>query len=132
VYAQLSKPDMRLPIHQALHGDACVPCPFGRLNFDALTLSFERPDFRRFPMLALAYQAAGKGGLYTAVYNSANEIAVAAFLNNTIPFLAIPDIVRHVLDKDWSGGEFVLESVMDADKNARILAERFIAQKLEK
>jgi 1-deoxy-D-xylulose-5-phosphate reductoisomerase len=132
VYAQLSKPDMRLPIHQALHGDDCVPCPFGRLEFDGLALSFEKPDFERFPMLALAYQAGERGGLCPAVYNGANEAAVAAFLANALPFLAIPDIVAYVLNKDWEGGAFDLEAVMEADRRARSLAEEYIAHKREK
>jgi 1-deoxy-D-xylulose-5-phosphate reductoisomerase len=126
VYAQLSKPDMRLPIHQALYGDRCVPCPFGRLDFDDLTLSFEKPDLERFPMLALAYQAGTRGGLCPAAYNGANEAAVAAFLANAVPFLAIADIVAYVLDRDWDSGEFDLETVMEADRKARRLAEEYI------
>jgi 1-deoxy-D-xylulose-5-phosphate reductoisomerase len=126
VYAQLSKPDMRLPIHQALYGDDCVPCPFGRLDFDGLTLSFEKPDFERFPMLALAYQAGTRGGLCPAAYNGANEAAVAAFLENAVSFIAIPDIVAYVLDRDWNKEEFDLESVMEADRKARRLAEEYI------
>jgi 1-deoxy-D-xylulose-5-phosphate reductoisomerase len=131
VYAQLSKPDMRLPLHQALHGDHCVPCPFGRLDFDALTLSFEKPDFERFPMLGLAYRAGAQGGLCPAAYNGANETAVAAFLANAVPFLAIPDIVAYVLDRDWAGGTFDLETVMEADRRARRFAEEYIAQRRE-
>jgi 1-deoxy-D-xylulose-5-phosphate reductoisomerase len=132
VYAQLSLPDMRLPIHQALYGDACVPCPFGRLDFDGLTLGFEKPDFRRFPMLAYAYQAAEKGGLYPAVYNGANEAAVAAFLKNAVAFLDIPTIVEYVLNRDWKAGALDLESVLDADHKARLIAGEYIAKKLEK
>ncbi|GHV79683.1 1-deoxy-D-xylulose 5-phosphate reductoisomerase [Spirochaetia bacterium] len=132
VYAQLSKPDMRLPIHQALYGDACVPCPFGRLDFDNLSLSFEKPDFERFPMLALAYRAAEKGGLYPAVYNGANEIAVASFLKNAAAFLDIPKIVEYVLSKNWKEGKFDLESVLDADHRARLIAGEYIAKNLEK
>jgi 1-deoxy-D-xylulose-5-phosphate reductoisomerase len=122
---------MRLPIHQALYGDDCVPCPFGRLEFDTLALTFEKPDFERFPMLALAYQAGAKGGLWPAAYNGANEAAVAAFLANAVPFLAIPDIVSYVLDRDWKEKEFDFESVMEADQKARRIAEDRIAQKWE-
>jgi 1-deoxy-D-xylulose-5-phosphate reductoisomerase len=131
LYAQLSKPDMRLPLHQALYGDDCVPCPFGRLDFDGLTLSFEKPDLGRFPMLALAYQAGARGGLCPAAYNGANETAAAAFLANAVPFLAIPEIVAYVLERDWGGGTFDLEAVMEADGKARRLAEERIAQKWE-
>jgi 1-deoxy-D-xylulose-5-phosphate reductoisomerase len=132
VYAQLSKPDMRLPIHQALYGDACVPCPFGRLDFDGLTLDFEKPDFRRFPLLALAYQAAREGGLYPAVYNGANEVAAASFLKNAATFLDIPGIVEYVLSRDWKKGKFDLESVLEADHKARLIAGEYIANHLEK
>jgi 1-deoxy-D-xylulose-5-phosphate reductoisomerase len=132
VYAQLSQPDMRLPIHQALYGDACVPCPFGRLEFSNLTLEFEKPDFERFPMLSLAYQAAAKGGLYPAVYNGANEAAVAAFLQNRIGFLDIPRLVGYILESDWKNKGLDLESILEADRKARTLAETYIKQKLEK
>jgi 1-deoxy-D-xylulose 5-phosphate reductoisomerase len=57
---------------------------------------------------------------------------VAAFLANAVPFLAIPDIVAYVLDRDWAGGDFDLESVMEADRRARSFAEGYIAQKWEK
>jgi 1-deoxy-D-xylulose-5-phosphate reductoisomerase len=131
VYAQLSGPDMRLPLHQALYGDDCVPCPFGALDFDGLFLSFEKPDLIRFPMLALAYQAGAKGGLYPAAYNGANEIAVAAFLAKTVPFPAIPDIAAYVLDRDWNREGFDLESILEADREARLLAEGYILQRWE-
>jgi 1-deoxy-D-xylulose-5-phosphate reductoisomerase len=70
LHAELSRPDMRLPIHKALHYPAAAPCPFARLEFDApaaspLALTFEQPDGRRFPMLPLAYTALEAGPLYT-------------------------------------------------------------------
>jgi 1-deoxy-D-xylulose-5-phosphate reductoisomerase len=83
-------------------------------------------------MLAFAYQAGTRGGLCPAAYNGANEIAVAAFLAASIPFLAIPDIVAYVLDRDWDCGEFDLEAVMEADRRARRLAGGYITQKWEK
>jgi 1-deoxy-D-xylulose-5-phosphate reductoisomerase len=132
VYAQLSQPDMRLPIHQALYGDDCVPCPFGRLDFDALTLSFEKPDTERFPLLALAYEAGARGGLCPAAYNGANEAAVAAFLANALPFLAIADIVAYVIDREWGGEAVDVETVLEADRRARRLAEEYIAHKRER
>ncbi|AEF85093.1 1-deoxy-D-xylulose 5-phosphate reductoisomerase [Treponema primitia ZAS-2] len=132
VYAQLSKPDMRLPIHQALYGDDCVPCPFGRLDFDALTLDFEKPDFDRFPMLALAYQASRNGGLYPAVFNGANEIAVASFLKKGISFLDIPRIVGYVLNRDWKNSGVTMEAILEADSRSRALAESYILHSLEK
>ncbi|MDR0555252.1 MAG: 1-deoxy-D-xylulose-5-phosphate reductoisomerase [Treponema sp.] len=132
VYAALSKPDMRLPIQNALSFPECLPCPFGRLEFDALTLEFEKPDGERFPMLPLAYEAARQGGLYPAAYNAANEIAVAAFLATTVSFLDIPRIVQYVLNTHWGElgngtGPGALEAIMETDKRARLLAEKYIA-----
>jgi 1-deoxy-D-xylulose-5-phosphate reductoisomerase len=121
VYAQLSRPDMRLPIHDALYSPRRLPCPFGVLDFDALTLEFEKPDPERFPMLPLAYEAARLGGVYPAVYNAANEAAAAAFLSNTAGFLDIPRIVEYVLQGDWTSSypAPTLESILGADAEAR-------------
>jgi 1-deoxy-D-xylulose-5-phosphate reductoisomerase len=124
VYAQLSKPDMRLPIHGALYYPQCRPCSFGRLDFDALTLEFEKPDFGRFPMLPLAYEAARAGAAYPTAYNAANEVAAAAFLKNAIGFLDIPRIVDYVLNSDWSTLDRDIDSIMEADARARRLAEQ--------
>jgi 1-deoxy-D-xylulose-5-phosphate reductoisomerase len=134
VYAQLSRPDMRLPIHNALHYPDCAPCSFGRLDFAALTLEFEAPDFRAFPMLSLAYEAAKRGGLYTTVYNAANEAAASAFLTKRAGFLDIPRIVEYVLEKDF-GVSVDFESpdalgiILEADKKARMAADMYISEK---
>ncbi|MDR0289884.1 MAG: 1-deoxy-D-xylulose-5-phosphate reductoisomerase [Treponema sp.] len=125
VYAQLSRPDMRLPIHQALHWPQTVPAnEFGRLEFDSLTLEFCQPDTQKFPLLGLAYEAAKKGGLYPCAYNAANEAGAAAFLGGRIGFLDIGRITGYVLDKDWSGEPADIASVMEADRQARIMAEK--------
>ncbi|MDR2398152.1 MAG: 1-deoxy-D-xylulose-5-phosphate reductoisomerase [Spirochaetaceae bacterium] len=118
VYAQLSYPDMRLPIQQALSYPVRGGASWGTLNFDALTLEFTKPDTTVFPMLPLAYEALKKGSAYPVVYNAANEIAVAAFLENRIPFLAIPQIVSQVLDRDWSVSP-TIESIREIDSQAR-------------
>jgi 1-deoxy-D-xylulose-5-phosphate reductoisomerase len=134
VYAQLSRPDMRLPIHNALHYPDCTPCSFGRLDFTSLTLEFEAPDFEAFPMLSLAYEAAKRGGLCTAVYNAANEAAAAAFLTKRIGFLDIPRIVEYVLEKgsdvsiDFESPD-ALQIILEADKKARMAADMYIAEK---
>jgi 1-deoxy-D-xylulose-5-phosphate reductoisomerase len=119
VYAQMSRPDMRLPIHDALYWPRTVSSSFGALDFEALTLEFEKPDCRNFPMLPLAYDAAGAGGLYPAAYNAANEAAVAAFLEERIEFLDIPRIVEYVLTQDWTTPFPDLETILDADRRAR-------------
>ncbi|MDR1949255.1 MAG: 1-deoxy-D-xylulose-5-phosphate reductoisomerase [Spirochaetaceae bacterium] len=127
VYGQLSRPDMRLPIQHALLYPERGDCPFGRLSFDALTLEFEKPDGKRFPMLPLAYEAARRGGFYPAAYNAANEEGVSAFLAGTLGFLDIPRIVEYVLAEDWiPAGEPSPESILDADRKSRKIALHYI------
>jgi 1-deoxy-D-xylulose-5-phosphate reductoisomerase len=131
-YAQLSLPDMRLPILKALYWPETPPSDqsgdwgFGRLDFNALSLEFHQPDPQKFPMLPLAYEAIKKGGLYPCAYNGANEAAVAAFLEGRIDFLDINRITRYVLDRDWSAEPADIASVIEADRQAGILAEKEI------
>jgi 1-deoxy-D-xylulose-5-phosphate reductoisomerase len=134
VYAQLSRPDMRLPIHEALYWPEARPSPFGALDFRGLSLDFEAPDTERFPMLGLAYEAARRGGIYPCVYNGANEAAAAAFLEGRIGFLDIPRIVEYVLKRDFlspgftpdrTGGD--IQEILAADIRARDLAGEYMA-----
>ncbi len=118
VYAQLSKPDMRLPIQDALFFPDKGKTSFAALDFSSLDLHFEKPDTEKFPLLPLAYSAAQSGALYPAAYNAANEEAVALFLSGTIDFLKIASIVERVLQKDWTA-PLTLESVHEADSQAR-------------
>ncbi|MDR1443618.1 MAG: 1-deoxy-D-xylulose-5-phosphate reductoisomerase [Treponema sp.] len=121
LYAQLSRPDMRLPIREALYWPELSPFPFGDLDLPGLHLDFEAPDEERFPMLPLAAEAARRGGLYPCAYNAANEEAVEAFFQGRAGFLDIPAIVRYVLDRDWEG-ELSLESITEADGRSRRIA----------
>jgi 1-deoxy-D-xylulose-5-phosphate reductoisomerase len=132
VYAQLSRPDMRLPIHEALCWPETTPSPFGALDFDALTLAFEKPDGEKFPMLPLSYEAARLGGLYPCVYNGANEAAVEGFFAGRAGFLDIPRIVEYVLSKRWNADTLNMESVLEADRMARELAQEFIDFRIKK
>ncbi|MDR0999149.1 MAG: 1-deoxy-D-xylulose-5-phosphate reductoisomerase [Treponema sp.] len=125
VYAQLSRPDMRLPIQEALYWPESAPSPFGSLDFAGLTLEFEKPDGERFPMLPLAYHAARRGGLYPCVYNGANEEAVAAFFSGEAGFLDIPLIVDYVLQENWTDNPDML-SILEADRLSREKARFFI------
>jgi len=131
LYAQLSRPDMRLPILKALYWPK-IPMEgngnwgFDRLDFNALTLEFYQPDPLKFPMLPLAYEAMKKGGLYPCAYNGANEAAAAAFLAGRIGFLDIARITGYVLDRDWSAEPADIASVMEADRRARLLAGKEI------
>ncbi|MCL2800261.1 MAG: 1-deoxy-D-xylulose-5-phosphate reductoisomerase [Treponema sp.] len=127
IYAQLSKPDMRHPIHDALYWPVTTPSRLETISFDSLCLEFYKPDTNKFPMLNLAWKAAEKGALYPCVYNSANEIAVSAFLEEKIKFTDIPKITEHVLEADWSGNCLDLETVLKTDKEARNKAINLIS-----
>ncbi|MDR2403437.1 MAG: 1-deoxy-D-xylulose-5-phosphate reductoisomerase [Spirochaetaceae bacterium] len=133
VYGQLSRPDMRLPIQQALYYPEKRAFPFGRLSFDALTLEFEKPDGERFPMLPLAYEAARRGGYYPVAYNAANEEGVSAFLAGTIGFLDISRTVEYVLQRDWIPVELLSpEAILEADSKSRRIALQYIKDISEK
>jgi 1-deoxy-D-xylulose-5-phosphate reductoisomerase len=122
VYAQLSQPDMRLPIHTALYYPEITPCAFASLDFTSLNLTFSAPDTGRFPLLSLAYAALNAGGGYPVAYNAANEAAAARFIQGEIGFMDIPRLVEQTLQKDWSAAADTLESILDIDQKARRLS----------
>ena len=126
IYAQMSKPDMRHPIHDALYWPVTASSGLEPLDFDSLTLDFFKPDIQKFPMLKYARQAAEKGELYPCAYNAANEEAAAAFLEEKIKFTDIPRITDHVLQADWQGDVFNLDIILKADTDARFKANSFI------
>jgi len=119
IYAQLSKPDMRHPIHDAIYYPVTTESTLEPISFDSLTLEFSKPDPDKFPMLKYAWEAAKQGALYPCAYNAANETAVTAFLEQKIGFLDIPKITEHVLQADWSADNLDLETVLEADNAAR-------------
>src|SRR5579864_7563117 len=96
--AHLGYPDMRVPISYALTYPERAGTPVAPLDLTSLTLEFEAPDLETFPLLALAREAGEKGGTYPCVFNAANEVAVAAFLAGSLPFLGIADVVRDALE----------------------------------
>jgi 1-deoxy-D-xylulose-5-phosphate reductoisomerase len=123
VLAQLSNPDMRTPIAYALAYPERIEAGVEPLDLlKVATLDFVAPDFIRFPGLALAYQALRAGGSAPAVLNAANEVAVAAFLNKQIPFLAIPRLIEDVLADLPATTVNTLEDVISADAAARLVA----------
>jgi 1-deoxy-D-xylulose-5-phosphate reductoisomerase len=126
IYAQLSKPDMRHPIHDAIYWPVTTESTLEPISFDSLTLEFSKPDSDKFPMLKYAWEAAMRGALYPCAYNAANETAVTAFLEQKIGFLDIPKITDHVLQADWTAGALDLETVLGADNAARQRAEALI------
>ncbi|MBR3450041.1 MAG: 1-deoxy-D-xylulose-5-phosphate reductoisomerase [Bacteroidales bacterium] len=100
VMAQLSQPDMRLPIQYALSYPRRIDLNTQRLDFAGLSrLTFEKPDTERFPCLRLAYEALDKGGNATCILNGANEVAVAAFLEGRIRFIEIPQVIDGTMSR---------------------------------
>lgn len=127
VIAQMGLPDMRLPIQYALTFPQRIPGPVSRLDLTKLQkLTFEAPDTTRLPALSLAYEAGKIGGTMPAVLNAANEIAVYAFLQRKISFLSIPIVVEKVMEKHASINNPGLDEIMDADRWARAIAEKFL------
>lgn len=121
--AQLSAPDMRLPIQYALMLTERRAAGFGRLDLaKAGALRFEAPDFDRFPALPLAYAALKEGGALPIAYNGANEIAAALFLEGKLGFLDIPVLVEHAMAKIERGKPQTLSDVLAIDAAARRLA----------
>ncbi len=126
--AQLSWPDMCLPIQYAMTYPDRLPGRLPGLDLaKAKNLEFFEPNFRRFPCLTLAREAARKGGTWPAVLNAADEIAVHAFLNEEIPFTAIPKIIEKTLAKHKGGEHLSLSAVLEADRWGRQTAKEFIS-----
>lgn len=129
VLAQLGNPDMRTPIAYCLGLPERIDSGVGELDFGALSaLTFQKPDFDRFPCLKLAYQAMNAGGAAPCVLNAANEVAVAAFLDKRIKFTDIAQVVAHCLAQDFSDGHHDIESLLAQDAQTRRQAETFIGK----
>lgn len=125
--AQLSPPDMRLPIQYALTYPAHLPSPCRQLDLAALaSLTFERPDEVRFPALGIARDAGVAGGTYPTVLSAADEVAVTAFTRGRIGFLEIVSIVEETLQDHERLAVTNLEVMMHADAWARRTAEHRI------
>jgi 1-deoxy-D-xylulose-5-phosphate reductoisomerase len=130
VKAQLSLPDMRLPIQYALLYPERHPCPIQRLDLTKIgALTFEPPDEVRFPCLRLAKLAVQVGGTMPAVLNAADEIAVNAFLQRKIGFMDIPAIIEAVMERHRPIAEPDLNTVWEVDEWARAMAQELV-QKL--
>lgn len=128
VLAQLGNPDMRTPIAYCLGLPERIDSGVGELNFGALSaLTFQKPDFDRFPCLKLAYQAMNAGGAAPCVLNAANEVAVAAFLDKRIKFTDIAKVVAHCLAQDFSDDRHDIEGLLAQDAQTRRQAREFIA-----
>jgi 1-deoxy-D-xylulose-5-phosphate reductoisomerase len=123
VIAQMSNPDMRVPIAHALAYPERIESGARPLDLALLkNLSFERPDDQRFPCVQLAYAALRAGGTAPAVLNAANEVAVEAFLEGRMPFMEIPRVIEETLNSVRATPASDLAAVLEADAEARIRA----------
>ena len=118
--AQMSMPDMRIPIAQAIFSPEKLPIEAPRLDLAQVgSLTFEEPDTERFPCLVHAKNALREGGTTPAVLNAANEVAVASFLSGESKFMDIPDVVGAALEAHEGMEADDLETILEADRWAR-------------
>ncbi|MBS3809540.1 MAG: 1-deoxy-D-xylulose-5-phosphate reductoisomerase [Desulfobacterales bacterium] len=124
VIAQMGLPDMKAAIAYALSCPERLPLDLSCPDFAELAqLTFKAPDLEKFPCLALAYEACGKGGTMPAVLNAANEIAVSAFLKGDIGFNVIPAVIRDVMEQLRPVMKPDIDDVLEADQRSRKAAE---------
>ncbi len=128
--AQLSQPDMRLPIAYALAYPDRGRVPYGAIDWSTLgRLDFDLPDHEAFPCLGLAYAAARIGGTAPAWLSAANEVAVEAFLQKRLRWVDISDVNETVLARHDGGNGSTLEGVLEGDRAARVHAEAIVAER---
>lgn len=128
--AQMGNPDMCTPIAHALAWPQRIQTHVPPLDlFVNHQLDFQAPDTTRFPALSLARQAMQEGGLAPAILNAANEIAVAAFLQQKIRFTEIATVVEHTLNQIQNSAAESIELILQADQNARAVAQHFVLNK---
>lgn len=129
VIAQMGNPDMKTPIAHCLAWPERINAGVKPLDFFQISaLEFQRPDFKRFPCLALAYKAIGIGKSAPCIMNAANEIAVDAFLTEKIRFTQIAQVIDMSLSRSNFTDNADITQVIDCDKQARILAQAIIEE----
>ncbi len=127
VLAQVSATDMRMPIQYALTYPERADAPVPRLDWtQSATWNFDPPDFQKFPVLKLAYEAQETGGSATCTLNAADEIAVEAFLAGRIPFPAIAATVAETLDRIPTRNPQAIAEVLEIDRASRQAAKEVI------
>ncbi|MFC1538413.1 1-deoxy-D-xylulose-5-phosphate reductoisomerase [Candidatus Latescibacterota bacterium] len=127
ILTQISKPDMRLAIQYAMTYPHRLPSPYGGLDFSKpFSLSFEPPDFERFPCLAIAYEALARGGTATAAMNGANEQAVEAFVDGKISFMDIAELTGKVVKEHNFIPDPTIEDLVATDKDVKRRIEEMI------
>ena len=130
ILAQLSLPDMKIPIQYALSYPKRLPSETKKLNFTEIKkLNFESPNFELFPCLKYAYDAGNIGGTLPTVLNAANEAAVNAFLENKIKFLDIPKLIKAMMDKHNTIKNPALNEILEIDKKIKEETQKSINKK---
>jgi len=126
--SQLSIPDMRLAIQYAMTDPERLKSPYGGLDFTKpFTLTFEPPDYERFPCLKLAYEALEQGGTATAALNGANERAVEAFVAGDISFTNISEAIGRAIDEHRYIPEPTIDDLIETDRESKRFIERIIS-----
>ena len=129
IKAQMGLPDMKLPIQYALTYPDRIQNNFKRFNFtDYPNLTFEKPDLDTFRNLSLAFAALKQGGNMPCIINAANEVAVAGFLNHTIGFLAMSNVIEECMQQINYIAQPTLSDYLNTDKETRIFAQNLIQQ----
>jgi 1-deoxy-D-xylulose-5-phosphate reductoisomerase len=129
VIAQLGNPDMRTPIAYGLAFPERINAGVAPLDLMKVgKLEFEPMDLHRFPCVRLAYNAMTRGGTAPTILNAANEIAVESFLDEKLAFIDIPRVIEQVLGAVSVSDAATLERILDADRNARDVARRIVAE----
>jgi len=129
VLAQMGNPDMRTPIAHAMAWPERMSSGVEPLDiFEVAKLEFEKPDFKRFPCLAMAYEALSEGGTATAILNAANEIAVDAFLNKKLSFTNISKVIEKTLENTKKVEADSLQTILHADSDARHVSAEWVNQ----
>jgi 1-deoxy-D-xylulose-5-phosphate reductoisomerase len=127
VKAQLGVPDMHLPIRYALGYPERLPASKGFLSLaQYATLTFEAPDYNKFPLLGYAFDAIRRGGNMPCILNAANEVGVDAFLKGMIGFTDMPELVRHTMDATPFIGEPDLDALVATNSEALAIARQWL------
>jgi 1-deoxy-D-xylulose-5-phosphate reductoisomerase len=119
LYAQLSMPDMSVPIQNALSWPDILPADFASMNLADVVLEFKELDKKKYPVIDIAYEALKLEGAYPLVFNAVNEVAVSAFIDNRISFLDITKIIGKAINKEWPLRLESFEHVYSLDAEAR-------------
>ena len=128
IMAQIGQPDMKTPIALAMSYPQRMTAGVEALDFTKISaLTFREPQKDRYPCLFLGMEASLCGQAMTTALNAANEVAVASFLNESLPFIGIAKVVDHVLNSISGSSAYELEEILAIDAQARTLAQNFVA-----